>query len=79
MCGRESFEAGRFPNDRVATDQPNPELARTLVAAAARRAPLILSCGIRGNVVRFMPALTITDELTSEGLDILNGCLAEAE
>jgi 4-aminobutyrate aminotransferase/(S)-3-amino-2-methylpropionate transaminase len=60
-------------------DQPNTELARTLVAAAARNGLLILSCGIRGNVVRFMPALTITDELISEGLDILKACLAEAE
>jgi len=60
-------------------DRPNPELARTLVAAAARRGLLVLSCGIRGNVVRFMPALTITDELISEGLGILDACLAEAE
>jgi len=60
-------------------DRPNPELARTLVAAAAQRGLLVLSCGIRGNVVRFMPALTITDELISEGLGILDACLAEAE
>jgi 4-aminobutyrate aminotransferase/(S)-3-amino-2-methylpropionate transaminase len=60
-------------------DQPNPELARTLVATAARHGLLILSCGIRGNVVRFMPALTITDELISEGLGILHACFAEAQ
>jgi 4-aminobutyrate aminotransferase/(S)-3-amino-2-methylpropionate transaminase len=60
-------------------DQPNPELARTLVAAAARRGLLILPCGVRGNVIRFMPALTITDDLISEGLDILGACLVEAE
>ena len=60
-------------------DQPDPELARILMAAAARRGLLVLSCGIRGNVVRFMPALTITDELISEGLGILDACLAEAE
>jgi 4-aminobutyrate aminotransferase/(S)-3-amino-2-methylpropionate transaminase len=49
------------------------------VAAAARRGLLILPCGVRGNVIRFMPALPITDDLISEGLDILGACLVEAE
>jgi len=51
---------------------------RRFASPAARRGLLVLSCGIRGNVVRFMPALTITDELISEGLDIFGSCLVEA-
>jgi 4-aminobutyrate aminotransferase/(S)-3-amino-2-methylpropionate transaminase len=57
--------------------QPDAELAKKLVATAASRGLIVLSCGIRGNVIRFMPALTISDELAEEGLDILGGCFAE--
>jgi 4-aminobutyrate aminotransferase/(S)-3-amino-2-methylpropionate transaminase len=57
--------------------KPDPELARALVATAAAHGLIILSCGIRGNVIRFIPALTISDELIDEGLDILGDGLAE--
>ena len=58
-------------------EKPDPELARALVATAARHGLILLSCGIRGNVIRFIPALTISDETIDEGLDILGDCLAE--
>jgi 4-aminobutyrate aminotransferase/(S)-3-amino-2-methylpropionate transaminase len=57
--------------------KPDPELTRALVASAAKHGLILLSCGIRGNVIRFIPALTISDELIDEGLDILGDCLAE--
>jgi 4-aminobutyrate aminotransferase/(S)-3-amino-2-methylpropionate transaminase len=57
--------------------KPDPDLTRALVATAAARGLILLSCGIRGNVIRFIPALTISDELIDEGLDILGDCLAE--
>lgn len=37
---------------------------------AYRNGLVVLSCGVRGNVFRFLPALTISDE----GLDILEAC-----
>ena len=58
-------------------EKPDPEFAKALVATAARNGLILLSCGIRGNVIRFLPALTISDELIAEGLDILADCLAE--
>jgi 4-aminobutyrate aminotransferase/(S)-3-amino-2-methylpropionate transaminase len=58
--------------------QPDPELTRALVAGAYRHGLVLLSCGSRGNVIRFLPALTIPEELITEGLDILQQCLAEA-
>jgi 4-aminobutyrate aminotransferase/(S)-3-amino-2-methylpropionate transaminase len=58
--------------------QPDPELTRALVASAYRHGLVLLSCGSRGNVIRFLPALTIPEELIAEGLDILQQCLAEA-
>jgi 4-aminobutyrate aminotransferase/(S)-3-amino-2-methylpropionate transaminase len=57
--------------------RPDPDLTKSLVATAAANGLIILSCGIRGNVIRFVPALTISDELIHEGLDILSNCLTE--
>jgi 4-aminobutyrate aminotransferase / (S)-3-amino-2-methylpropionate transaminase / 5-aminovalerate transaminase len=31
----------------------------------------VLTCGTYGNVLRFLPPLTISDELLNEGLDVL--------
>ncbi|PRC61585.1 hypothetical protein C6A85_07845, partial [Mycobacterium sp. ITM-2017-0098] len=40
-------------------------------AAAHQSGVIVLSCGTFGNVLRFLPPLTISDELLLEGLDIL--------
>jgi 4-aminobutyrate aminotransferase/(S)-3-amino-2-methylpropionate transaminase len=58
-------------------DQPDAELTRALVQAAARQGLIILSCGVYGNVVRFLAPLTISDALLGEGLDRLDDALAE--
>jgi 4-aminobutyrate aminotransferase/(S)-3-amino-2-methylpropionate transaminase len=52
-------------------DKPNVDLTKALVAETARLGLLTLSCGIRGNVLRLLPALTIPDEHLEEGLAIL--------
>ncbi|MFT5520383.1 MAG: 4-aminobutyrate aminotransferase/(S)-3-amino-2-methylpropionate transaminase [Enterobacterales bacterium] len=59
-------------------NKPNPLLTKALVSAASKKGLIMLSCGIRGNVIRFLPPLTISDELIHEGLDIVNSCLHEA-
>ena len=58
-------------------DQPDAELTRALVQAAARHGLVILSCGIYGNVIRFLAPLTIPEPLLAEGLDKLEAALAE--
>lgn len=58
-------------------DQPDPELTRALVLAAARRGLVILSCGLYGNVIRVLAPLTIDDALLNEGLDLLEAALAD--
>ncbi len=58
-------------------DQPDAELTRALVQAAARHGLIILACGVYGNVIRFLAPLTITDALLAEGLDCLEAALAE--
>jgi 4-aminobutyrate aminotransferase-like enzyme len=38
---------------------------------------VLLSCGTYGNVIRFLPPLTISDALLNEGLDIIETTLGE--
>ena len=56
---------------------PDPDLAKRLVAAAAERGLILLSCGIFGNTIRVLVPLTASDEIVDEGLDILESCLGE--
>jgi 4-aminobutyrate aminotransferase/(S)-3-amino-2-methylpropionate transaminase len=58
-------------------DQPDADLTKEIVGLAFKKGLVLLSCGIRGNVVRFLPALTISDDHIEEGLDILEACLKE--
>jgi 4-aminobutyrate aminotransferase/(S)-3-amino-2-methylpropionate transaminase len=57
--------------------QPDAELTQALVQAAARRGLVILSCGLYGNVIRFLAPLTIPDTQLNEGLDIFEAALAD--
>ena len=52
-------------------DQPNPELAKALTIRAAEMGLILLSCGVRGNVIRILAPLTIKSKHLEEGLDIL--------
>ncbi len=58
-------------------EQPDAELTRALVQAAARHGLVILSCGTYANVIRFLAPLTIPEQLLDEGLDKLEAALAE--
>jgi len=58
-------------------EQPDAELTRALVLAAAQQGLVILSCGVYSNVIRFLTPLTISDALLAEGLDKLEAALAE--
>ena len=53
-------------------NQPNPELTAELVVEATRQGVILVSCGIRGNVIRLLPPLTITDALIDESMDLLD-------
>ena len=59
------------------TREPDPELAKAVVATTMERGVLVLSCGVHGNVIRLLPALTIEDELLIEGLDVLEGVVTD--
>lgn len=53
------------------TKAPLADLTKKLVANANKAGVVLLSCGVKGNVIRFLPPLTIEDELISKGLDIV--------
>jgi 4-aminobutyrate aminotransferase len=52
-----------------------PDRAQAVVAAAAERGLLLLSCGLYGNVIRLLPALNIAADDLDEGLAILEESL----
>ena len=56
-------------------ERPAADLTKAVVDAAYDHGLVLLSCGVNGNVVRFLPPLTISDALNDEGLDILETCL----
>jgi 4-aminobutyrate aminotransferase/(S)-3-amino-2-methylpropionate transaminase len=61
-----------------AGNEPAPELTKAVVQKAADRGLVILSCGVYGNVIRFLVPLTASDDLVREGMDILESALLEA-
>jgi len=61
---------------RPGTTEPDADLARSVAAHAHARGVIVLTCGTYGNVIRFLPPLTISDELLDEGLDEVEAGLA---
>ena len=60
-------------------NQADADLTKSIVTAAYEKGLVLLSCGIRGNVIRFLPPLTIESELIEEGLNILDDCFAQCQ
>ena len=61
---------------KAGTTEPDADLTKALCAAAHAAGVIVLSCGTFGNVLRFLPPVTISDELLHEGLDVLAEALA---
>jgi 4-aminobutyrate aminotransferase/(S)-3-amino-2-methylpropionate transaminase len=61
-----------------ATKEPAPELARAVVANAAERGLVIITCGVYANVIRVMVPLVAPRETVDEGMAILDSALAAA-
>jgi len=54
------------------THVPDPALAKAVAATAHAQGVIVLTCGTWGNVLRFLPPLTIPDHLLDEALDVLD-------
>ncbi|WP_106817873.1 4-aminobutyrate--2-oxoglutarate transaminase [Janibacter massiliensis] len=73
--GRGAMIAAELVTDRE-TKEPAAALAGAVNKACHERGLVTLTCGTLGNVFRFLPPLTITDELLDEGLDVFEEAFA---
>jgi len=59
-----------------ATGAPDAALAAAVAKASIAAGVIVLTCGTYGNVIRFLPPLSIDDNLLNEGLDVVAEALA---
>ena len=59
------------------TGAPDADTTKKVQAAALKRGLLLLTCGVYGNVIRFLFPLTIEDTVFAEGLEVIDAALAE--
>jgi 4-aminobutyrate aminotransferase/(S)-3-amino-2-methylpropionate transaminase len=57
--------------------QPDADLTKALTKRAAEKGLVLLSCGLYGNVIRFLVPLTASDAIVREGLGIVAESLRE--
>lgn len=62
-----------------ATGDPDGALAAAVAKACIAAGVIVLTCGTYGNVIRFLPPLSIGDDLLREGLDVVAAALDAAE
>jgi 4-aminobutyrate aminotransferase/(S)-3-amino-2-methylpropionate transaminase len=60
------------------TGEPDAGLTARVSAAAHAAGVIVLTCGTYGNVIRFLPPLSISDDLLNQGLDVVAMALAAA-
>jgi len=58
---------------------PDADFANRVRVEALKRHLVILTCGVYGNVIRFLAPITIQDEVFAEGLDILEAAIDAAK
>ena len=61
---------------RPGTLEPDADLAKRVATAAHAQGLIVLTCGTWGNVLRFLPPLSISDALLDEAFDVLEGIFA---
>lgn len=61
-----------------ATGEPDAVLAGAVAKTCIDEGVIVLTCGTFGNVIRFLPPLSIGDDLLTEGLDVVAAALASA-
>lgn len=59
-----------------ATGEPDAALTGAIAKACIAEGVIVLTCGTYGNVIRFLPPLSIPDALLDEGIDVVAAALA---
>lgn len=63
--------------NRPGTDEPDLEFTKKVQAEALQRGLILLTCGVNGNVIRFLFPLTVGDAVFAEAMGILQAaCVA---
>lgn len=57
--------------------KPDADLTKAICAKAAEKGLILLSCGTRANVIRFLPPLTTEMEIIDEGMALLKAVIKE--
>lgn len=60
---------------KAGTTEPDAALSSAVAKASIAQGVVVLTCGTYGNVLRFLPPLSIGDELLGEGLDVVAAAL----
>jgi 4-aminobutyrate aminotransferase/(S)-3-amino-2-methylpropionate transaminase len=72
--GRGAMIAAEFVHPE--TNEPDAALAAAVATACIAQGVIVLTCGTYGNVIRFLPPLSIPDALLHEGLDVVAAALS---
>jgi len=75
--GRGAMVAVEFV--KAGTHEPDPALASAIAKGCIAKGVVVLTCGTYGNIIRFLPPLTIPEPLLAEGLDVVAEVLAGVE
>ncbi|MCY9871735.1 4-aminobutyrate--2-oxoglutarate transaminase [Vibrio barjaei] len=57
--------------------QPLQEVTKAVISKAQENGLILLSCGVKANVIRLLPPLTIESDVLAEGLDKLEAIITE--
>lgn len=63
----------------VGDGSPNPDFANMVKTYAMERGLILLTCGVYGNVIRFLSPITVQDDVFNEGLDMLEASLMQTK
>lgn len=74
--GRGAMVAAEFIDP--ATGEPDAALTAAVAKACIAEGVIVLTCGTYGNVIRFLPPLSISDDLLHDGLDVVAAALRAA-
>ncbi|MBD2786129.1 4-aminobutyrate--2-oxoglutarate transaminase [Xenorhabdus sp. DI] len=63
--------------NRAGSQEPDADFTNAVRQKALERGLILLTCGVHSNVIRFLPPLTIQDDVFDEALNILKSVLLD--
>jgi 4-aminobutyrate aminotransferase len=61
------------------THTPDADFTNRVKNEALKRGLILLTCGVYGNVIRFLAPITIPDDVFAEALDIIEASVMAAK